>query len=223
MTNPALFSLPAAPPPGEQPSSYRRPRQKRALATFGRLLDAAGALLGEVGLEGISSNRICARAGVTAPAFYRYFPDKHAILEALADRLMERQNRVLEEWIARQQGGGLEACAEATVDLLRATAAVSQAEPGAVWILRALRASPRLTPIRLDSHAYVSERLADLYQPFLPHVARAVLVRRTRLAVEVAYAIDEMLCESPQDSETAFADAAPMFRAMFCYPDYAAQ
>ena len=53
-----------------------QPKQERAQATYERLLDVAGALLGEVGLDRISTNMICARAGLTPPALYRYFNNK---------------------------------------------------------------------------------------------------------------------------------------------------
>ncbi|MFN5821845.1 MAG: TetR/AcrR family transcriptional regulator [Novosphingobium sp.] len=45
----------------------RKPTQKRALATYERLLDAAGELLAEVGVERISTNLVAARAGVSPP------------------------------------------------------------------------------------------------------------------------------------------------------------
>src|SRR6478735_10586998 len=83
------------------------PQQERAVQTRDHLLDVAGELLGEVGIERISTNMICARAGVTPPALYRYFKDKYAVLEALGRRLMERQNTVLEAWIARHAPHGI--------------------------------------------------------------------------------------------------------------------
>ena len=119
------------------------PRQERSLATCQRLLDVAGELLGEVGIERISTNLICARAGVTPPALYRYYADKYAILEALGRRLMDRQNAVLFAWLDRHGPAGLQALSEATLELLQLTAQVTACEPGAVWTLRALRASPR--------------------------------------------------------------------------------
>ena len=64
-------------------TSRAAPKQERALQTRERLLDVAGELLGEVGIERISTNMIAARAGVTPPALYRYFGDKYAVLEAL--------------------------------------------------------------------------------------------------------------------------------------------
>src|SRR5262249_31941379 len=66
-----------------KPADGAPPRQERALQTYERLLDVAGELLAEVGVERISTNMICARAGMTPPALYRYFKDKYAVLEAL--------------------------------------------------------------------------------------------------------------------------------------------
>ena len=64
-------------------SGHVAPQQERAVQTRDHLLDVAGELLGEVGFENISTNMICARAGMTPPALYRYFRDKHAVLETL--------------------------------------------------------------------------------------------------------------------------------------------
>ncbi len=126
----------------------RPPQQGRAQLTRGRLLDVAGELLAEVGIERISTNMIAARAGLTPPALYRYFGDKYAVLEALGRRLMERQNAVLEDWLARHARGGIAAMADNIGDLLAENAAVTRAEPGAVWILRALHAAPRVAAAR---------------------------------------------------------------------------
>lgn len=189
------------------------PRQDRAVQTYERLLDVAGELLAEVGVERISTNLICARAGVTPPALYRYFSDKYAVLEALGRRLMDRQNAVLFAWIQRHAPRGLEAMADGLEELLRETAAVTAAEPGAVWIGRALRAAPRLAPVRIESHRQVTDRLADACAPLRPDIPREILWRRLRIAVELGYALDEMLAEEPGlDPQAAIADAARMLR-----------
>ena len=77
------------------------PKQRRAQETYERLLDVAGALLGEVGIERVSTNLIAARAGVTPPALYRYFnldisrphiPNVQAWYERLMARTPYRQH-----------------------------------------------------------------------------------------------------------------------------------
>jgi AcrR family transcriptional regulator len=191
-----------------------RPQQERSQQTYDQLLNAAGELLAEVGLDGISTNMICARAGLTPPALYRYFNDKYAVLEALGQRLMTRQNVALEAWIARYVTGGITVLRGNIEELLRATAAVTASEPGAVWILRALHASPRLVHIRVASHRWVTDRLTDTYLPFLPDMDRDQLWRRLRISVEVGFAVDEMLQEEERVSaDMAFRNAAQMLQA----------
>ena len=172
-----------------------RPKQERGRATYDLLLTAAADLLAEVGVDAISTNMICARAGVTPPALYRYFKDKYAVIEALGRRLMDKQNAALDAWIARHTEAGPEALLGNTEELLRDTAAVTAEEPGAVWILRALHASPRLAHVRVESHRYVTDRLTDAYASHLPEVDRELLWRRVRLSVEMGFAIDAMLFE----------------------------
>jgi AcrR family transcriptional regulator len=53
-------------------------------ATRERLLDAAAALLGEVGFGGLLMDAVAARAGVSRPTLYRLFPGKAELLAALA-------------------------------------------------------------------------------------------------------------------------------------------
>jgi AcrR family transcriptional regulator len=190
-----------------------QPKQERAQATYERLLDVAGALLGEVGLDRISTNMICARAGLTPPALYRYFNNKYAVLEALGRRLMARQNAVLEQWIARHVDHGIAALRAGVGELLRDTAAVTQSEPGAVWILRALHATPQLVHVRLESHRYVTDRLVEAYIRYLPDVDRDVLWQRLRLSVELGFAADEMLQEETRISpEMAMKHVAALLR-----------
>lgn len=190
-----------------------RPKQERAQATYDLLLNVAGELLAEVGVERISTNLICARAGLTPPALYRYFEDKYAVLEALGRRLLARQNDVLERWIARHVDDGLEALRDDIEELLRETAAATATEPGATWILRALHALPRLVHVRIESHRYVTDRLVDAYARYLPEFDREELWRRLRLAVELGFAADEMLHEETRiPPDEVFRHVAQMLR-----------
>jgi AcrR family transcriptional regulator len=183
------------------------------MQTYERLLDVAGELLADVGIERISTNLICARAGMTPPALYRYFPNKYAVLEALGRRLMDRQNAVLFAWIERHAPRGVEALGDAVEELLRATAEVTSSEPGAVWTLRALRAVPQLAHVRIASHRLVTDRLVEAYGPLLPEAPREVLWRRLRISVELGFAVDEMLTEEDRiPPDDLFRDAAQLLR-----------
>ncbi len=192
------------------------PQQERARQTYERLLDVAGELLGEVGIERISTNMICARAGMTPPALYRYFKDKYGVLEALGARLMARQNEVLFAWLDRHAPNGWEAVSGAVEELIVANAEVNASEPGAIWTLRALRAVPQLAHVRLVSHRLVTDRMTEVYAPLLPHLPRDVIWRRVRLSIEFGFSLEEMMAEEDRiPPDVAVAEAARWLRRVF--------
>ena len=88
------------------------PSSKRKPSTREKLLDTAGELLAEFGIDRVTTNLICERAGVTPPALYYYFADKYEVVVALGKRLMDRQNEALERWLDRHLDGGIRAYAE---------------------------------------------------------------------------------------------------------------
>lgn len=62
----------------------RRPRQARARATCDAIFEAAAQILEREGERAFNTNRIAERAGVSVGTIYQYFPDKEAILVAMA-------------------------------------------------------------------------------------------------------------------------------------------
>ena len=71
------------------------PRQARSRATIEHVLEVSAELLEEVGVEGFNTNLLAARAGVGTRAIYRYFPNKFAIILALAERFRDLER----EWV----------------------------------------------------------------------------------------------------------------------------
>jgi AcrR family transcriptional regulator len=196
------------------------PRQDRAQQTYERLLDVTGILLAEVGVETISTNMICARAGMTPPALYRYFKDKYALIEALAERLMARQAVVVEQWLTTHAPNGVGALAANVEPLLRALAQVTAEQPGALWVFRAMRAVPRLTEVRLASHRRVTDQLSSVYAPLMPGAPAGMIWTRVRLSVEFSYATDEMIAESRgEDLDALFYEAGRMLASLFFFEE----
>jgi AcrR family transcriptional regulator len=68
----------------------RAPVQARSALRVERMLDAAAVLLDEGGPDSLTTSAIAARAGVSVGSLYQFFPDKHAVVEALARRAFER-------------------------------------------------------------------------------------------------------------------------------------
>jgi AcrR family transcriptional regulator len=64
--------------------------QARSTARLAQLLDAAAAIIDEIGYERLTTAMVAERAGASIGTVYRYFPDRIALLQALATRNLER-------------------------------------------------------------------------------------------------------------------------------------
>lgn len=72
------------------PGEPRPPRQNRGQRRIEAVLDAAEAVIAEVGVEAATTNAIAARAGAGMGSLYHFFSNKEAIVAALADRYAAR-------------------------------------------------------------------------------------------------------------------------------------
>jgi AcrR family transcriptional regulator len=71
-------------------SLRNEPVQARSTARLAGLLDAAAAVIDELGYERLTTAMVAERAGASIGTVYRYFPDRIAVLQALAARNLER-------------------------------------------------------------------------------------------------------------------------------------
>jgi len=86
-------------PMSENPSTVggmrRKPRQARSQERVNRILDGAEGLFASQGYAATTTNAIAARAEVPIGSLYQFFPDKTAILQALALRYAEKLHQEL--------------------------------------------------------------------------------------------------------------------------------
>lgn len=102
----------------------KTPRQARARATFAAIVDACAQLLASGGYDALTTNAISERAGVSVGTLYEYFPNREAILVALAAdacrRLVERMTRAVGETDGMTRFQGAEHLIRAGVETLGA-------------------------------------------------------------------------------------------------------
>src|SRR5215469_8459053 len=72
------------------------PTQRRGEVTVQRILDGAESALARIPLEFVTSTRIAREAGISVAALYRFFPNKQAVLDALAMQHLKRIRECLE-------------------------------------------------------------------------------------------------------------------------------
>lgn len=79
----------------------KRPRQKRSQQTVAAILEATARILVDDGFDKLNTNRVAEVAGVSIGSLYQYFPNKQALVLALAEEHIGRE-------IARLAGMTLE-------------------------------------------------------------------------------------------------------------------
>ena len=102
------------------------------------LLQAAAAVIQERGFDAATMAEIAARADAKIGSLYRFFPNKEAVAEALARRLLEALEAEFEAIRTQAAGAAPEAVADALIDLFvrlqpQAQAATSLLESRTDW------------------------------------------------------------------------------------------
>ena len=130
----------------KQPTERKRriPQQARAGASVDAILDATLQLLEADGLDRLTTNHIAARAGVSIGTIYQYFPDKKAILAALAERKAVAVREGIAELVIHEPG------AEALRLIVRALAESFQGSPEAQEALLDASARSGANALRLN-------------------------------------------------------------------------
>jgi AcrR family transcriptional regulator len=90
---------------GDDLSPRKHPRQRRSRATVDAIVEAAAQVFAAVGYAGGSTNRIAEKAGVAIGSLYEYFPNKAAILVAVAERHLDRMLAEIEGMLDDPQAG----------------------------------------------------------------------------------------------------------------------
>jgi AcrR family transcriptional regulator len=135
------------------------------------ILAAADALFAEVGFEAATTNAIAARGGMAIGSLYQFFPDKAAILHALAERYLADLRAVADAMLGPDAALlPLPALVDRVVDLL---AAFYAAHPGVRPLVRG--AAPG-TPLAAEARR--------LHDAFVARVEGLIAIRVPELADE---------------------------------------
>jgi AcrR family transcriptional regulator len=195
-----------------------QPSQSRGQDTYEVVLATAGRMLTRIGFEQLTTNSICEEAGLTPPALYRYFPNKYAILKVLGERLMTTQDRVVLDWIARDERRheSFQDRVDEIVTLQSEIIAVTRRFPGGVAINRAIRAVPVLQRLHIQSREMVAERIFKALRERYRGAPEARFRIGTRLVAEFSSAVTQMIMEEPNcDRDPIIREAAYLFVLYF--------
>lgn len=74
----------------------RAPQQKRAQKRINEILNTTARLLGEVGLDDLTTVMVAQKLGISVGSVYHYFPNKFSILYAVGEHWLEEMSLVLD-------------------------------------------------------------------------------------------------------------------------------
>lgn len=77
----------------------RQPVQGRSRERVNTILSCTVDLIKDVGVQGLKTSEVARRAGISLPSLYRYFPNKSAIIKAIAQQHIEKLNGILQAFM----------------------------------------------------------------------------------------------------------------------------
>lgn len=159
----------------------RRPTAGPARKTFERILVSTAELLDEVGFDDLNTNLIAKHANVNVASVYKYFPNKYAVLTALAEAMREEQLELLAERLEPHGDwqGELGSLLDAYVELF-----ISR--PGFAALAAVLTSSPSLREIDQASLAAEAHVIAERLVGYGIEEKRADREAMARVMLEAA-------------------------------------
>ncbi|MEU6419110.1 TetR/AcrR family transcriptional regulator [Streptomyces spiralis] len=199
----------------------RAPVQRRSAERLTRILDACADLLDEVGYDALSTRAVAQRAGVPIGSVYRFFGNKRAMADALAQRNLERYTERVKERLTEtaegsaagsakdSAGGGWRVAMDAVLDeyleMKRTAPGFSLVDFGNQIPLGARHAGP--------NHR-VADRLVHLLSGHLRREPDDDLRRVFLVAVETADTLVQLAFRvDPQGDEKIIEEARELLRA----------
>lgn len=180
---PAPAPAPASVPAATESIMRTMPRQQRARAAVHRILRATGELLDEAGYDALTTTAVAERAAVNIATLYRYFPDKFALVHALAVTLDAERNERL--WQSMQAFADADDWRPELRRLLEVHLDARLRISGARGLRRALHSAPPLWVLEREGAARWVDRFQGALRHRIPQLAarRATVLARTVLAV----------------------------------------
>ena len=171
-----------------------QPKQQRAIQTVELILKTATELIEEVGFDAFTTRLLAKRANILIRNVYRYFPNKLAIISALAKRISAKQAEFIDNFsaVANQQIQWRDALTS-TVD---AFVSAALAEPAMLAVRDAMHTSPELKALDERSVHDMAQSLAAAIKHRVPDVADDKLPLISQIILNTALAIlDQSMME----------------------------
>ena len=140
------------------PSARRKPAQKRSRERLDRILAVASGLIAKRGSDQLKMSEVAEEAGISIGSLYQYFPEKSAVIRALAERYSAESRRCIEDALAPV--ADRDSLSRAYLDLIDQYYAIMLAEPVMRDIWSGMQADKQLAALELAESRACGEMLA---------------------------------------------------------------
>ncbi|MGW3104783.1 TetR family transcriptional regulator [Streptomyces sp. NPDC001100] len=191
-------------------SLRRAPVQRRSAERLTRILDACADLLDEVGYDALSTRAVAVRAGVPIGSVYRFFGNKRAMADALAQRNLERYTERVTERL--KEAGGAEGWRAAVDAVLDEYIAMKRTAPG--FSLVDFGNQIPVGSGHAEPNHRVADRLTDLLSGYLSREPDEDLRRTFLIAVETADSLVHLAFRvAPEGDDKVIEETRALLRA----------
>ena len=108
--------MPPPAPDEERPGLLKRPQQERSRITVEAVLEAAFQVLTAHGFDGLTTTAVAERAGVSVGTLYQYVPDKAALVGAVVEAYLAREEDAMRAALAAAEDQPLGPLVDRLVD-----------------------------------------------------------------------------------------------------------
>ncbi|MFH8466846.1 TetR family transcriptional regulator [Streptomyces sp. NPDC017991] len=191
-------------------SLRRAPVQRRSAERLTRILDACADLLDEVGYDALSTRAVALRAGVPIGSVYRFFGNKRAMVDALAQRNLDSYtDRVTHRLQETGSGAGWRVAMDAVLDEYLA---MKRTAPG--FSLVDFGNQIPVGTRDAEPNTRVADRLTDMLSAYLDRAPDDDLRRIFLIAVEAADTLVQLAFRlDPAGDERVIDETRELLRA----------
>lgn len=176
----------------------REPQQERSRARVRQILVAADEVLAADGFEALTVRRIAQCAGVPVGSIYQFFPDKAAVIDALARTYIDEFAVAIDELTAAAKGSVWDDPVRTLVD---AFAQMYRSRPGYVALWAGRHLSPQLAEVDEANNAAIADGVRQVLIAQTGLADSAGLARISRIAVVVADALLQFAFHDDPDGD----------------------
>jgi AcrR family transcriptional regulator len=186
-------------------SPRTQPVQQRAQKRRNQILEVTAELLEEVGQDDLTTILVAKRAGMSVGTLYHYFPNKYAIMYALAEQWVGEMDIALQELESEAiEPLSLKRFVERCVDRMRL---VYINQRGLLPLVQAMYGVPELVELDLIHDELIIASMARMFERMDIASKPAELRRLGRAYLEITHALLVVVVnQSPQDGDKTLGD-----------------